>query len=111
VGDKQRVRSSEKGMQGSSDQVRLKVHVKTMSSQTRLVIEPDGTLTLHVAAAPVKGKANREIVKWLAKKLSRPSSRVRIVAGLHSNLKIIEVNEIRKTEVAKLLEMDPELLS
>jgi len=90
--------------------VRMKVHVKAMSPETRLVSEPDHTLTLYVAAQPVKGKANREIVKWLAKRLGKSSSQVRIVAGLLSNSKIIEVDETTKNEVAKLLVVDPEAL-
>jgi len=93
------------------DRVRLKVHVKTMRPQTRLIIEPDSMLTLHVNAAPEKGKANREIVKWLAKKLGRSSSQVRIVSGLHSNLKMIEVNGISKIDIARILELNPELLT
>ncbi|HUK27960.1 MAG TPA: DUF167 family protein [Candidatus Acidoferrales bacterium] len=98
-------------MKSSTDRVRLKVHVKTMRPQPRLIVEPDGTLTLHVTAAPDKGKANREIVKLLAKKLGAASSQVRIVSGLHSNLKMIQVNGISKTEIARLLELDPELLT
>jgi hypothetical protein len=91
--------------------VRLKVHVKTMSPETRLVSEADHSLTLHITAPPVKGKANREIVKWLAKKLGKSSSQVRIVSGLYSNSKIIEVSEIMKNEAANLLEVDSEALS
>jgi uncharacterized protein YggU (UPF0235/DUF167 family) len=39
----------------------------------------------------VKGKANRQIVKWLPKKLGTPSSRIRVVAGLTSSLKAIAI--------------------
>jgi len=87
--------------------VRFRVHVKTNRSETRLVAEADDTLTLFVAAAPVKGKANREIVKWLAKKLGKASSQVRIVAGVYSNSKIIEVIGVGKEEAAELLGVDP----
>jgi uncharacterized protein YggU (UPF0235/DUF167 family) len=31
------------------------------------------------------------IVKWLSKKLRRPSSQIRIVAGTRSNLKTVEI--------------------
>jgi hypothetical protein len=95
------------GMGTSGEMVRFRVHVKTLSPETRLVDEPDHTLTLFVAAAPVKGKANREIVKWLAKKLGKSSSQVRIVAGLYSNSKVIEVSGIGKEEAAQRLEVHP----
>ena len=54
-------------------------------------MEPDGAVTMRVHAPPVKGRANREIVKWLSKRLRRPTSQIRIVAGTHSNLKMLEI--------------------
>lgn len=83
--------------------VRLTVHVKPLSSETKLLCDPDGTLTMHVAAPPAKGKANREIVKWMCKKLRRPSSHVRIVVGLHSNSKVIEILGINEEGLATAL--------
>jgi hypothetical protein len=98
-------------MQSELGKIRLKLHVKTMSRETQLVNEPDKTLTLHVTAPPTKGKANREIVKWLAKKLDVSSSQVRIIAGLYSNSKVVEVNGITKNEAALLLRIDPSALT
>jgi hypothetical protein len=62
-----------------------------LSRETKLLAESDGTFTMYVAAPPEKGKANREIVKWLSKKLGKSSSQVRIVAGAYSNKKVIEI--------------------
>ena len=87
----------------TSKVVGLTLHVKTLRSETRLICEPDGTLTIHVAAPPVKGKANREIVKWLSKKLHKPSSKVQLVAGFHSNVKVIEITGITETEIVTAL--------
>jgi uncharacterized protein YggU (UPF0235/DUF167 family) len=87
----------------ASNRVRLTVYVKTSSQKTTLVREPDGTLTLHVAAAPVKGKANREALRWLARKLRTSSSSVRLVAGFHSNLKVIEITGMNGAEVSEAL--------
>jgi uncharacterized protein (TIGR00251 family) len=98
-------------MQPELGKVRLKLHVKTMSRETRLVCEPDKTLTLHVTAPPTKGKANREIVKWLAKKLDVSSSEVRIVVGLYSNSKVVEVNGVTENEAALFLGIDPTALT
>src|SRR5208283_1932474 len=87
----------------TSKGVRLTLHVKTLRNETRLTCEPDGTLTMHVAAPPVKGKANREIVKWLSKKLRTSSSNVQLVAGFHSNVKVIEVTGMTEAEIAAIL--------
>jgi len=87
----------------TSKGVRLTLHVKTLRNETRLTCEPDGTLTIHVAAPPVKGKANREIVKWLSKRLRKASSKVQLVAGFHSNVKVIEITGMTETEIATVL--------
>ena len=86
-----------------SNGVRLTVHVKPLRNETKLLCEPDGTLTFHVAAPPVKGKANREIVRWLSKRLRIPSSNVQLVAGFHSNLKVIEITGMTEAEITAVL--------
>jgi uncharacterized protein len=88
-----------------SSGVRLTVHVKPLRSETKLICEDDGTLTIHVAAPPMKGKANREIVRWLSKKLRTSSSNVQLVAGFQSNVKVIEITGMAETEVAAVLGM------
>ena len=86
-----------------SNVVRFTVHVKPLRNETQLLCEPDGTLTMHVAAPPVKGKANREIVRWLSKRLRTSSSNVQIVVGIHSNVKVIEITGISEAEIAAAL--------
>ena len=79
------------------------MNVKPLRSETKLICEPDGTLTIHVAAPPMKGKANREIVRWLSKRLRTSSSNVQLVAGFYSNVKVIEIAGITEAEVAAVL--------
>ena len=86
-----------------SNGVRLTVHVKPLRNETKLVCEQDGTLTMHVAAPPVRGKANREIVRWLSKTLRLSSSNVQLVAGFHSNVKVIEITGMTEAEIAAVL--------
>jgi uncharacterized protein (TIGR00251 family) len=88
-------------IQEASNGVRFAVNVKPRSRENRLLVEPDGTITLHVMAPPVKGKANRELVRWLAKRLRTKTSQVRIVAGVRSNIKIIEIANMNKSEVSR----------
>jgi uncharacterized protein (TIGR00251 family) len=86
-----------------SNGVRLTMHVKPLRNETKLLCEPDGTLTIHVAAPPVKGKANREIVRWLSKRLRISSSNVQLVAGFHSNVKVVEITRVTEAEIASVL--------
>jgi len=83
--------------------VRLTVHVKTRSREDKLIVGQDGTLTVHVVAPPVEGKANRRVIRILAKKFDRTNSQVRIVAGYRSNVKIVEVADMSEAELARLM--------
>jgi uncharacterized protein (TIGR00251 family) len=58
---------------------------------------------MHVSAPPTKGKANREIVRWLSKRLGTSSSNVQLVAGFHSNVKVIEITGTTEAEIATTL--------
>jgi len=84
----------------ASSFVMLTMHVKPLRSQTELICDPDGNLTMHLAAPPVKGKANRELVRWLSKRLHRSSSNVQLVAGFHSNVKVIQIRGMTEAAVA-----------
>ena len=81
--------------------VRITVNVKPRSREDKLKVEPDGTITLRVCAPPVEGKANRMVVQFLAKRLGKSKSQVRIVAGLRSNIKIVEIPNMSKAEISK----------
>jgi len=75
----------------TQDGVRITIHTVPNAKETAIILEPDGNIMMRVHAPPVKGKANREIVKWLSRKLRRPTSQIRIVAGTRSNLKTVEI--------------------
>jgi len=76
---------------GTQQGICLTVHVVPNAKQTLIALERDGSLTMRVHAAPDKGKANREIVKFLSKKLGIPSSKIQILAGVRSNVKTMEI--------------------
>lgn len=68
----------------------LQIKVKPNSLQQLIAEEADGTLTVHLKSPPVDGKANKELIKLLAKKLDVPKSQIRIKSGLASRFKLIE---------------------
>jgi len=72
----------------------LRVKVIPKSSKTELAgILPDGTWRVKIAAAPEKGKANRELIEFLAERLNVPKSSIHIVSGETSALKRIRVDQ------------------
>ena len=90
-------------VQEFANAVQLTINVKTSRQENRLIIAPDGTITVHVKAPPVDGKANNEIVRWLAKTLGRRTSQVRIVRGLRSNIKMIEIANMTRAEFSRII--------
>ena len=93
-------------VQEISNSVRLTVQVKTRSPDTNITVEADGAIVVHVTAPPTEGRANKEVARCLAKKFGKPSSKVRLVAGLHSKTKVIEILDTNQAEVEKVLGVD-----
>lgn len=70
--------------------VKFKVSVKFNKDFVK-VDEDKGEIIIGIKSRPIKGKANDELVKKLAKHFHVPSSRVRIVSGSRSKSKIVEI--------------------
>lgn len=58
---------------------------------------------LDLAAPPVDGKANDECVRFFAELAGVPRARVRIVTGLASRLKVVEIEGISEKDLASRL--------
>jgi len=72
--------------------VEITVKVTPKSSRTELVGKlPDGTWKVKVAAAPEKGKANRELCAFLADHFGVAQGRVQIVSGETSHRKRVRI--------------------
>jgi uncharacterized protein (TIGR00251 family) len=54
----------------------------------------DGTVKIRLTAPPVEGKANSELIKFLAKVLEVPIKHVEIVAGTGRRDKLISVLDL-----------------
>ena len=85
----------------------LQIYVQPKASKTKLVGLFDGCLKLAIAAPPVDGKANEEVVKFLARMLSIPARDIVIQAGAQSRRKRLliraaELNEV-KEKIEKIL--------
>ena len=70
----------------------IRVKVLPKSSRTELAGRlPDGTWKVKVAAAPEKGKANKALCAFLAEHFGVPQSRVSIVSGATSHIKLVRI--------------------
>ena len=56
---------------------------------------------LDLTAPPVEGKANDECVRLLAELVGVPRARVRIVTGLTSRTKVVEIEGVTEEEFGR----------
>src|SRR5574338_581000 len=81
------------------------VRVTPRASRNQIMeLQSDGTVKVHIAAAPVDDQANRELVKFMSEVLGVPKSRIDIVAGAAGRDKIIAVMDMDAEMVQRRLE-------
>lgn len=85
------------------ESVRVRIRVQPRASRTEIVGEHDGALKVRVAAPPVAGAANAELVRCIARSLGVARSRIRVVAGDTGRTKVIEIDGIEASAVRRAL--------
>jgi uncharacterized protein (TIGR00251 family) len=80
------------------------VRVVPRASRSAVVGEHEGALRVRVAAPPVDGEANEELVRTLAKALDVPRRAVEIVSGLSSKTKRVRVSGVNSARLLSLAE-------
>ena len=78
----------------TKDKLSYTVRVVPRASRTEVVGEANGVLRIRLAATPVDGAANEELVRVLARALRVSRSAVAITAGQTSRLKRVAVSGI-----------------
>jgi len=86
------------------DSVRFTVRAQPRASRSEVVGEYGEALRVRLAAPPVDGEANAELVKCLAKWLGVPRRAVRLVAGETGRNKVVEVEGIDAATVLSALD-------
>lgn len=71
--------------------VRVSVHVQPRAGRTEIRGVHGGALKVRLAAPPVDGAANEELVSFLAKRLRVPKSAIRIERGARGRRKTVSV--------------------
>lgn len=83
--------------------VTLLVLVQPRASRSKIVGEHDGRLKIQLAAPPVEGEANAELLKVLAKQLGVPKGRICLVSGERGRRKALEIDGIDEAAVLAAL--------
>lgn len=73
-------------------EIYLRIKARPGASNTEIVgIMEDDTVKINVGAQPVGGKANRELIKFLAKKFGTNTDDVKIISGSSDKIKLIKI--------------------
>ena len=83
---------------------RLVVRVQPKASQNQVLHFKDEILHLRLAAPPIKGKANQELIRYLSDILGIRISSLIIEKGMTGRVKIVDINGLTQNQVRNKLE-------
>jgi uncharacterized protein (TIGR00251 family) len=83
--------------------VELSLRVQPNAARNELVGFSEGVLRVKVAAPPVKGKANKELIAFLTRKLGLSKGDLTILKGHTSRNKVISVIGLSREELNQRL--------
>ena len=86
--------------------VRLSLQVQPRASRTEVAGLHGSRIRIRLAAPPVDGAANEELIRFLAETLGVQRDAVRIVAGHSSRQKTVEVAGLTGEEAARRLRVE-----
>lgn len=70
----------------------IKLYIRPGAAETRVEGIYQDRIKIRINASPEKGRANKELIKFIAGILSIPKSRISITSGKTSNYKEIQIN-------------------
>jgi uncharacterized protein (TIGR00251 family) len=82
---------------------RVTVKVHPRARRTEIHGQLGEAWKLSLAAPPVDGKANDECVRFFAEWTGVPRSQVRIVMGLTSRMKVVEISGVTQEDLERRL--------
>jgi uncharacterized protein (TIGR00251 family) len=97
--------TGEPGRVYSQPQTSLLIHVQTRAKHTDIVGMHGDAVRIRVAAPPVDGAANEELVRFLAESLRLPRSQIRLDSGAAGRRKRVAIVGLDHTAVLQALGM------
>ena len=79
------------------------VRVQPRAPKSAVAGELDGVLKIRLAAHPVDGRANEELIRLLAELFDAPRQRIAILSGQSSKNKVVIVGGISVDEASRVL--------
>jgi len=85
----------------------LKIHVVPGARQTAVAGLHGDRLKVKVAAPPEKGRANEELLAFLARSLDVPLKALHLTSGATSRAKVVAVHDLSPDLKSRLLALAP----
>ena len=83
---------------------RLVVHVVPRAATTAVAGRHGDAIKIRIAAPPVDGAANEELIRFLAVRLGIPRNRITITAGSSGRRKTVSIHGMETPMALRLLE-------
>jgi uncharacterized protein len=88
---------------------RLQVRVKPRASRSAILETTQGILVVALAAPPVDGEANAELLRVLSAATGLPRSAITLASGANSRTKLVDFTGLDATELkARLSALQPQ---
>ena len=93
-------------MPASESEAKIPLQVYPNAGRNEVMGFTEGILRVRIAAPPVKGKANKELVAFLAQLLGVGKGSINIVKGHTSRNKLITIDGLSREDVIRQLSHD-----
>ena len=87
----------------NQDGITITIRVVPRASRTQIGEILEGAIKIRLQAPPVEGKANKALIKFLAKQLKLPQRNITISAGDKSRNKVVTATGITKEDALQRL--------
>ncbi len=81
------------------EQTKIVARVQPNASQNKVLGFKDGVLQVRIAAPPIKGKANQELITFLSDILGISRSNLTIEKGITGKRKIVRITGLTQSQV------------
>ncbi|MFC2059867.1 DUF167 domain-containing protein [Chloroflexota bacterium] len=86
------------------------IQVQPNASQNKVTRFENGVWHLRIAAPPIKGKANQELIKFLSDILGVSKTNLTIEKGISSKRKVVAIKGLTKDKMIEQLEKATSLI-
>jgi uncharacterized protein (TIGR00251 family) len=84
------------------EETRISIRVQPNAKKNEVLGFRDGILHIRIAAPPVKGKANKELVDYLSDILGIAKSRIEVEKGAAGKNKLVGISGINRERVESI---------